>query len=68
MSDSDSDVPRDPVTHRPLNPRRILFEPVIGRVVDALGGYEAGVYRMGDEASGCLEDLKKLWRKDDDDD
>ncbi|KAJ6588221.1 timeless protein-domain-containing protein [Mycena capillaripes] len=62
------DVPRDPITKKPLNPRRILFEPVIGRVVDALGGYEAGTYRMGDEASGCLKDLKKLWRKDDTDD
>ncbi|CAK5278317.1 unnamed protein product, partial [Mycena citricolor] len=66
--DEAEDVHRDPITHRPLNPRRILFEPVIGRVVDALGGYEAGVYRMGDEVSGCLKDLKKLWRKDDTDD
>ncbi|KAF8185006.1 timeless protein-domain-containing protein [Mycena galopus ATCC 62051] len=39
------DVPRDPATLRVLNPRRILFEPVIGRVVDALGGHEAGVYQ-----------------------
>ncbi|KAJ7178128.1 timeless protein-domain-containing protein [Mycena filopes] len=70
-SDSEQDVqevPRDPITKRPLNPRRVLFEPVIGRVVDALGGYEAGTYRLGDEASGCLKDLKKLWRKDDTDD
>ncbi|KAK7023845.1 topoisomerase 1-associated factor 1 [Favolaschia claudopus] len=59
---------RDPITHKVLNPRRILFEPVIGRVVDALGGYEAGTYRMGDEVNGCLKDLKKLWRKDDTDD
>ncbi|KAJ7056867.1 timeless protein-domain-containing protein [Mycena amicta] len=65
---SDSEDPRDPITQRRLNARRVLFEPVIGRVVDALGGYEAGVYRMGDEASGCLKDLKKLWRKDDTDD
>ncbi|KAJ7672486.1 timeless protein-domain-containing protein [Mycena polygramma] len=73
MSDVSSDeepqdVPRDPITKKPLNPRRLLFEPVIGRVVDALGGYEAGTYRMGDEANGCLKDLKKLWRKDDTDD
>ncbi|KAJ7786448.1 timeless protein-domain-containing protein [Mycena metata] len=70
-SDEEQDiqeVPRDPITKKPLNPRRILFEPVIGRVVDALGGYEAGTYRMGDEVSGCLKDLKKLWRKDDTDD
>lgn len=48
--------------------RRAVFEPVITRVVDALGGYEKGVYRMGDEVAGCLKDLKKLWRKDDTDD
>ncbi|KAH7926892.1 timeless-domain-containing protein [Leucogyrophana mollusca] len=48
--------------------RRAILEPVIRRVVDALGGYEAGVYRLGDEVSGCLRDLKKLWRKDDTDD
>ncbi|KAJ7764630.1 timeless protein-domain-containing protein [Mycena maculata] len=67
-SDEEQEIPRDKITKRPLNPRRILFEPVIGRVVDALGGHEAGTYRMGDEASGCLKDLKKLWRKDDTDD
>ncbi|KAJ7134228.1 timeless protein-domain-containing protein [Mycena epipterygia] len=67
-SDEEQDVPRHPATLKPLNPRRLLFEPVIGRVVDALGGYEAGTYRLGDEASGCLKDLKKLWRKDDTDD
>ncbi|TFK32404.1 timeless protein-domain-containing protein [Crucibulum laeve] len=52
----------------PYIDRRAILEPVITRVVDALGGYEAGVYRMGDEANGCLKDLKKLWRKDDVDD
>ncbi|KAI6107784.1 timeless protein-domain-containing protein [Pisolithus croceorrhizus] len=36
--------------------------------LDALGGFEDGVYRMGDEAVGCLRDLKKLWRLDDSDD
>ncbi|KAJ7439501.1 timeless protein-domain-containing protein [Mycena latifolia] len=66
--DEEQEIPRDPKTLKPLNPRRLLFEPVIGRVVDALGGYEAGTYRLGDEASGCLKDLKKLWRKDDTDD
>lgn len=48
--------------------RRQMLEPVVRRVVDALGGYEGNVYRMGDEVSGCLRDLKKLWRKDDTDD
>ena len=37
-------------------------------MVDALGGYEHGVYSMGDECYGCLKDLKKYWRKDDTDD
>ncbi|KAF8909752.1 timeless protein-domain-containing protein [Gymnopilus junonius] len=48
--------------------RRALLEPVVGRVVDALGGREGDVYVMGDEVNGCLKDLKKLWRKDDSDD
>ncbi|KAH9474545.1 Topoisomerase 1-associated factor 1 [Psilocybe cubensis] len=52
----------------PYLDRRALLEPVVGRVVDALGGREGGVYVMGDQVSGCLKDLKKLWRKDDTDD
>ncbi|KAG5641373.1 hypothetical protein DXG03_005379 [Asterophora parasitica] len=52
----------------PTIDRRAVLQPVIGRVVDALGGYEGGTYRMGDEVNGCLKDLKKLWRKDDTDD
>lgn len=48
--------------------RRAILEPVVRRVVDALGGHEQGVYRLGDEVYGCLKDLKKLWRKDDTDD
>lgn len=48
--------------------RRTILQPVVSRVVDALGGYENGVYRLGDEVGGCLKDLKKLWRKDDTDD
>ena len=48
--------------------RRSILEPVVRRVVDALGGYEQGTYRLGDEAYRCLQDLKKLWRKDDTDD
>ena len=51
----------------PLDRRALLF-PIITRVVDALGGHEVGEYRLGDEALSCLKDLKKLWRKDDDDD
>ncbi|KAI0033017.1 timeless protein-domain-containing protein, partial [Vararia minispora EC-137] len=53
--------------HR-YNDRRAILGPAIQNVVDALGGYEGGVYRMGDEAYGCLKDLKKYWRKDDTDD
>ncbi|KAI8989035.1 timeless-domain-containing protein [Trametes punicea] len=48
--------------------RRAILEPPIRSVVDALGGYENGVYRLGDECYGCLKDLKKFWRKDDTDD
>ncbi|ESK95053.1 topoisomerase 1-associated factor 1 [Moniliophthora roreri MCA 2997] len=50
------------------NERREFFEPIVQRVVDALGGYEDGVYCLGDEVNGCLKDLKKLWRKDETDD
>ncbi|KII91841.1 hypothetical protein PLICRDRAFT_38697 [Plicaturopsis crispa FD-325 SS-3] len=47
-----------------------VLKPVVQRVVDALGGYEGpeNAYRLGDSASACLSDLKKLWRKDDTDD
>lgn len=48
--------------------RRAILEPAIRSVVDALGGYEEGRYRLGDECYGCLKDLKKFWRKDDTDD
>jgi len=48
--------------------RRAILEPAIQSVVDALGGFEDGVYRMGDECYSCLKDLKKFWRKDDTDD
>ncbi|KAJ8086932.1 Topoisomerase 1-associated factor 1 [Marasmius tenuissimus] len=50
------------------DPVRKFFEPIVRRVVHALGGWEGDEYRLGDEASGCLKDLKKLWRKDDTDD
>ncbi|KAF9061339.1 timeless protein-domain-containing protein [Rhodocollybia butyracea] len=45
-----------------------FLAPIVQGVVDALGGYEGDVYRMGDEVNGCLKDLKKLWRKDETDD
>ncbi|KAF9452119.1 hypothetical protein P691DRAFT_772581 [Macrolepiota fuliginosa MF-IS2] len=47
---------------------RDVLEPVITRIVDALGGVENGQYRMGEQAGACLKDLKKLWRRDDTDD
>ncbi|KAG1853707.1 hypothetical protein DFJ58DRAFT_914171 [Suillus subalutaceus] len=41
--------------------RRAILEPVVQHVVDALGGYEGGAYRMGDEAAlltpGIMQDL-----------
>lgn len=59
----ESDAAEPPLERRPI------LEPVIRRVVGALGGHEPEVgYRMGDEVSGCLKDLKRLWRKDDTDD
>jgi len=48
--------------------RRAILAPVVGRVVDALGGHEGDVYVMGDRVNGCLKDLKRLWRKDETDD
>ncbi|PPQ67837.1 hypothetical protein CVT24_003143 [Panaeolus cyanescens] len=62
ISDGESHYEDDP------HARRTLLGPVVGRVVDALGGYEGGQYVMGDQAYGCLKDLKKLWRQDDTDD
>ncbi|THH29094.1 hypothetical protein EUX98_g5095 [Antrodiella citrinella] len=50
------------------NSRRSFLAPAIGSVVEALGGLEGNVYRLGDECYGCLKDLKKYWRKDDTDD
>ena len=48
--------------------RRAVLGPAVQSVVDALGGFEDGIYRMGDECYSCLKDLKKFWRKDDTDD
>ncbi|KAF8265674.1 timeless protein-domain-containing protein [Lactarius quietus] len=61
--DDSSDGETDEYLHR-----RAILEPAILNVVNALGGYEGGVYRLGDEAYGCLKDLKRFWRKDDADD
>ncbi|KAK0224118.1 timeless protein-domain-containing protein [Armillaria fumosa] len=69
MDDDDnrSILEQDIEEEEPLT-RRDILSPVVKRVVDALGGYEGDVYRLGDEAYGCLKDLKRLWRKDDTDD
>lgn len=48
--------------------RRALLASAIGSVVEAVGGMEGGVYRLGDECYGCLKDLKKYWKMDDTDD
>ncbi|PFH47597.1 hypothetical protein AMATHDRAFT_151707 [Amanita thiersii Skay4041] len=66
LTDNEEDA--DSVQDFDTNSRRSLLFPIVTRVVDALGGVEGGAYRLGDEASSCLKDLKKLWRKDDDDD
>lgn len=52
--------------------RRDILSHFIQSTVAALGGYvntaENGrVYEMGDSCLGCLRDLKKFWRKDDND-
>lgn len=48
--------------------RRTILYQVITSVIAALGGIEGQRYVLGDEAYGCLKDLKKFWRKDDTDD
>lgn len=48
--------------------RAAILTPAITFVISALGGQQGGQYILGDEAYGCLKDLKKLWRKDDTDD
>lgn len=48
--------------------RRDILGPAIQSVISALGGFEDTTYVLGDEAYGCLKDLKKFWRKDDTDD
>ncbi|WVF65442.1 hypothetical protein IAT40_000170 [Kwoniella sp. CBS 6097] len=56
-----------------------LFLPAVQALVAALGGYEQvetgpgsgefeTIYRPGDSVLAVLKDLKKLWRKDDEDD
>ncbi|GLB39613.1 putative timeless-domain-containing protein [Lyophyllum shimeji] len=68
-ADLDPEHEPNPDTLPPLD-RRLILQPVITRVVDALGGYDgpSSSYRLGDSVYGCLKDLKKLWRKDDTDD
>ncbi|KZT26081.1 timeless-domain-containing protein [Neolentinus lepideus HHB14362 ss-1] len=63
----DGDSPHSSDSEQVID-RRAILEPAVQSVVDALGGYENGHYRLGDEAYGCLKDLKKFWRKDDTDD
>jgi replication fork protection complex subunit Tof1/Swi1 len=48
--------------------RRTILAPAIYDTIAALGGHEGSTYVLGDEAYGCLKDLKKYWRKDDTDD
>ncbi|GJJ14718.1 hypothetical protein Clacol_008985 [Clathrus columnatus] len=48
--------------------RSAILTPAITSVISALGGQQGGKYVLGDEAYGCLKDLKKFWRKDDTDD
>lgn len=61
ISSADSD-------NEPNIDRRSILAPAIYSVVAALGGKEGDTYVLGDEALGCLKDLKKFWRKDDTDD
>ncbi|KIK62957.1 hypothetical protein GYMLUDRAFT_41245 [Collybiopsis luxurians FD-317 M1] len=65
-----SESERDDVS--PSDDQRHFLQPIVQGVVDALGGYElvsgTSVYRMGDQVTGCLKDLKKLWRRDETDD
>ena len=59
--------------------RAQIFYPAVQSLTNALGGYEQQetspgsgkyetVYRPGDSILAVLKDLKKLWRKDDNDD
>ncbi|KAF5325413.1 hypothetical protein D9619_010000 [Psilocybe cf. subviscida] len=66
--DITDDEDGEQVQDDPYFDRRAILEPVVGRVVDALGGHEEERYVMGDQALACLKDLKKLWRKDETDD
>ncbi|EOQ99643.1 hypothetical protein E3P92_01291 [Wallemia ichthyophaga] len=68
MSDSESEAGE-------IDLRELYRDPIISRI-SAVGGVEAiklqdgsisQEYKLGDECLGCLKDLKKFWRKDDDD-
>ena len=48
--------------------RKVIITQATTSVIAALGGIEGQRYVFGDEAYGCLKDLKKFWRKDDPDD
>ncbi|OCF79113.1 topoisomerase 1-associated factor 1 [Kwoniella mangroviensis CBS 8886] len=78
--DLDLDIDRlsPSIDQEPINKYEI-FLPAVQSLVAALGGYEEietspesgkfeTVYRPGDSVLGVLKDLKKLWRKDDEDD
>lgn len=52
------------------NPIRERFEGPIKRVIHAFGGFDGpnNTYRLGDSATYCLNDLKRLLREDEHDD
>lgn len=56
----------------PVPDRKLLFTPIVENLVNALGGVEtlAGEeqYVPGDSCVKTLQDLKKIWRRDDTDD
>ncbi|WWD21366.1 hypothetical protein CI109_105851 [Kwoniella shandongensis] len=70
----------DPLVDDPTpQDRYSIFQPAVQSLVNALGGYEEveqtpgsgiyeTIYRPGDSVLAVLKDLKKLWRKDDEDD
>ncbi|KAK8843979.1 hypothetical protein IAR55_006771 [Kwoniella newhampshirensis] len=78
--DLDLDVDHDDLDTGPTPQDRYeIFLPAVQSLVNALGGYEEveivpgsgqfeTIYRPGDSVLGVLKDLKKLWRKDDEDD
>ncbi|WVQ81137.1 hypothetical protein IAT38_003259 [Cryptococcus sp. DSM 104549] len=62
---------------QPVENRQEIYARAVQTLVNALGGYEdvetspgrfETIYRPGDSVLAVLKDLKKLWRKDDEDD